>query len=144
MIYTSYFAKIRDVPKNSICIAICAIVPSWWKGLTYDKVAPPLKLLQAYKSNHDTDSYTQAYTSQVLDKTSPKRVLREIFRLLPPGVQQNLKHETGGWWENPDYHVILLCYEKSSDFCHRHLLAEWLTENGIEVKEWDNESVETK
>ena len=25
--------------------------------------------------------------------------------------------------------TILLCYEKSGDFCHRHVLADWLEEN---------------
>ena len=32
---------------------------------------------------------------------------------------------------------VLLCYEKSGDFCHRHLVANWLSDNlGIEVKEY--------
>ena len=22
--------------------------------------------------------------------------------------------------------IVLVCYEKQSDFCHRHILAEWL------------------
>jgi uncharacterized protein (DUF488 family) len=30
---------------------------------------------------------------------------------------------------------VLLCYEKSGDFCHRHLVAEWLRRYGYEVKE---------
>ena len=32
--------------------------------------------------------------------------------------------------------ICLMCYEKPSDFCHRHLVANWLNENGIECKEW--------
>ena len=33
--------------------------------------------------------------------------------------------------------VALLCYEKPNDFCHRHLVAEWLKkEAGFEVKEF--------
>ncbi len=31
---------------------------------------------------------------------------------------------------------VLLCYEKSGEFCHRHLVAKWLEENlKIEIKE---------
>lgn len=137
MIYTSYFAKTKELTNNYTSIAICTIVPNWWKGLTYNKVAPPLRLLQVYKDDNNVDYYTQRYTSQVLDKTSPKRVLREIFQLLPSEVQRTLESETSNWWESSEYHIVLLCYEKSGDFCHRHLLARWLTENGILVKEWN-------
>lgn len=144
MIYTSYFAKVKDLPKDCTCIAICAVVPSWWKGFTYNKVAPSMGLLQSYKSDPDTDYYIQKYTSQVLDRTSPKKVLRDIFQLLPQKLQRQLKQEAGNWWENPNHHIVLLCYEKSSDFCHRHLLAEWLTENNIEVREWKNEDTQAK
>lgn len=28
---------------------------------------------------------------------------------------------------------ILLCYEKTGDFCHRHLLAEWLGYKDCEI-----------
>lgn len=31
--------------------------------------------------------------------------------------------------------VALICYEKSSDFCHRHLVAEWLAQHGQTVQE---------
>lgn len=137
MIFTSYFAKVRNLPENCESIAICAIVPSWWNGLVYDKVAPPLDLLNTYKKNHNTEHYTEKYTEQILDRTSPKRVLREIFNTLPRKLQLTLKQEEGNWWENPNHHVVLLCYEKSTDFCHRHLLAQWLKESGIPVKEWE-------
>ena len=30
---------------------------------------------------------------------------------------------------------VMLCYEKPSDFCHRHILAAWLTEHGHTVTE---------
>jgi len=32
---------------------------------------------------------------------------------------------------------ILLCWENSDQFCHRHIVAMWLEKNlGIEVPEW--------
>lgn len=43
-----------------------------------------------------------------------------------------------------------MCYEKSEDFCHRHLVAEWLTGAGFPVEEfreqeetqiWEQESL---
>lgn len=38
-------------------------------------------------------------------------------------------------YRNPDYHIALLCYEKPDDFCHRHLVADWLRKNGYECEE---------
>ena len=40
--------------------------------------------------------------------------------------------------------IVLVCYEKSGDFCHRYLVADWLSKNlGIEVKEWTEDEVQT-
>ena len=33
--------------------------------------------------------------------------------------------------------IALICYEKPSDFCHRHLVADWLIERGFDVEEYD-------
>ena len=33
--------------------------------------------------------------------------------------------------------IALICYEKPTDFCHRHLVADWLNKNGIECEEWE-------
>jgi len=32
--------------------------------------------------------------------------------------------------------IALVCYEKPGDFCHRHLVAEWLRAADIPVEEW--------
>ena len=43
--------------------------------------------------------------------------------------------------------IILLCYEKSTDFCHRHLVANWINENNtlrINIKEWSSDGVNYK
>ena len=57
------------------------------------------------------------YSKEELDKLDPKQVYEELG-------------------EN----AVLLCWEKSSDFCHRHLVSEWLSEKlGIEVKEYIKE-----
>lgn len=28
--------------------------------------------------------------------------------------------------------IAVICYKKPSDFCHRHLVVDWLNENGFE------------
>ena len=42
------------------------------------------------------------------------------------------------YWMSDGRDVALVCYEKPEGFCHRHLVADWLNENGIVVKEWEN------
>ena len=32
--------------------------------------------------------------------------------------------------------IALICYEKPTDFCHRHLVADWFNKNGILCEEW--------
>ena len=33
--------------------------------------------------------------------------------------------------------IALICYEKPENFCHRHLVAEWLQEAGYQVQEYN-------
>ena len=33
--------------------------------------------------------------------------------------------------------IALVCYEKPEEFCHRHLVADWLRKYGHDIKEWE-------
>ena len=40
-------------------------------------------------------------------------------------------------YNTSEHDCVLLCYEKPGDFCHRHILANWLEENfGFKVEEF--------
>ena len=121
MIFTSYFARIKDLPPDIVPIGICAGRPKFYNGLMYTKVAPLQSFLWKYKyEDHDTEQYTKCFYEQVLSQLNQNQVLEELYKL------------SGG------KDIALICYEKPSDFCHRHLVADWLTENtGEEVKEFD-------
>ena len=32
--------------------------------------------------------------------------------------------------------IALICYEKPTDFCHRHLVSDWLNKNGFKCDEY--------
>lgn len=136
MLYTYYFAKVKDLPSNTLPVAICTKPPTWWKGYYYGGLAPKYGFFQKWKQTHDNDYYVKCYNEQVLSHLTSEQVLLDIFKLFPIGIRRKLKDYSMNWWENPDIHVVLLCYEKSSDFCHRHLVAQWFQDNGIEVREW--------
>ena len=132
MIYTSYFGKIKSLPGNIIPISICGKAPDWYEGLQYKKLAPKYDFFIKWKENHDNDYYIKCFNEQVLDKLDAQKVVQELNNLID-GIMLNPKifHDKS---LIPD--IALICYEKPSDFCHRHLVADWLNKNGFECKEW--------
>lgn len=117
--YTSYFANLRKLPKDIVPIAICAKPPNWYGGARYNRLAPPYDVLMGYKRDGDAEKYVREYKKRVLDALNPDRVIDELFRI------------SGG------KAFAMLCYEKPDDFCHRHIVAEWLREHDFEVEEWE-------
>ncbi len=120
MIYTSYFGNYRNFPANSIAVSITRFPPKNWKGLELKSVAPTADKLMKLKNNEiDETVFGWQYLAQ-LNKDENLR----------PRVQALLRHldETYG-------NVILCCYETTNDFCHRHLLADWLNINIKELGE---------
>ncbi len=124
MIYTSYFAKLKSLPDNIVPISICGKAPDWYKGLQYKKLAPKYDFFMEWKKNHDNDYYIKCFNEQVLDKLDILTVIRNLIDLTISARQTNKT-------------ICLICYEKPSDFCHRHLVAEWLRQNGFECEEWN-------
>ena len=116
MIYTSYFAKLKELENHNIIpISICGKAPNWYKGLQYKKLAPKYGFFMEWKKNHDNDYYIEHFQKEVLDGLDAATVIKELNYLVP-----NVNGKD----------IALICYEKPSDFCHRHLVAEWLNKNG--------------
>lgn len=121
MIYTSYFAKIKSLPDNIIPISICGKAPAWYKGLQYKKLAPKYNFFMEWKRTHDNDYYIKCFKEQVTDKLNILDVIRDLIDLSDVSANKN---------------ICLICYEKPSDFCHRHLVSKWLNDNGFKCEEW--------
>lgn len=139
MIYTSYFAQLRNLPDNVIPISICGKTPEFYKGLQYKRVAPKYGFFMEWKKNHDNDFYIEHYNDEVLSKLNPYGVVLELYDLLSDEQKQVLKSEGCQKWHSQKIHIALICYEKPGDFCHRHLLAKWLNAHGFECREWVKE-----
>lgn len=120
MIYTSYFANLKSIPNNIIPISICGKAPDWYTGLQYKKLDPKYDFFIKWKENRDNDYYTKCFNEQVLGKLDPQKTAYELL-ITTSGAKKD---------------VCLLCYEKPSDFCHRHLVADWLNNNGFKCEEW--------
>ena len=132
MIYTSYFAKLKSLPDNIIPISICGKAPDWYIGLQYKKLAPKYDFFMKWKENHDNDYYVKCFNEQVLDKLNAEQVVKELDNLL---LNQTITIDYNGDLKEVP-RIALICYEKPSDFCHRHLVADWLNKNGFECEEY--------
>lgn len=118
-IYTSYYAKSKKIPEDIVKISIAGGAPKGYSGLQYKKVAPKYGFFMKWKENHDNDFYIKHFNSEVLNTLNAQDVYKDLERL------SNGKD------------CVLLCYEKPEDFCHRHLVADWLNkELNIDVQEW--------
>ena len=114
-IYTSFFSNWRNFPEGSLEISITRFPPKNWTGLELRSLAPSAELLKMYK-NKEIDEYmfAQKYIQEISDRGITRGLLNTFFKSLE--------------FDN----IILLCYEKKGDFCHRNILASWY---GEEIKE---------
>lgn len=135
MIYTSYFGQLRNFPVNFIPISICGGVPKWYDGAQYKKVAPKWSFFSVWKSTHDDEYYVEHFNREVLGPLNPQKVLDDIQALIPEKIRNEMSAPV---WENDNVHVVLLCYEKRGDFCHRHLVSKWINDWAGKdlVQEW--------
>lgn len=114
-IYTSYFANLKKIAQaNIMTIAICLYKPKWYNGLSYGVLAPTKQILSL---KEDIISYTEQY-NRYLGTLNPHKIVEDLNAL------------------SQGKDIALLCYEKPSDFCHRHLVSKWLCDNGYEVSEY--------
>lgn len=123
MIYTSYFAKINKLPDNVVPISICGKAPDWYTGLQYKKLTPKYDFFMEWKRTHDNDYYIKCFNEQVLSKLTVEEVIMDLSKL---DYGFNVGEDA----------VCLMCYEKPTDFCHRHLVADWLNKNGYKCEEY--------
>ena len=125
-IYTSYFAKVKKLDESGYCpISIAVKSPDWFIGPSLKQLAPSWSILSEYKETGDTARYIQRFHEEILSKLDPEQISKVIWKIA---------HESTPliFPKIP----VLLCYESPEKFCHRHLVAEWLTNSGIKVKEF--------
>lgn len=115
MIYTSYFAKLKQIVKNEnlIPISIACWPPHWYIGKTYTKLAPTVEILEDYKRTGNLPMYIDRYKNEVLFHLDPFQVYRDLEQIAGEGNAP-----------------VLLCFEKPDNFCHRQLVTEWLSDVG--------------
>lgn len=113
MIQTSFFGNHRNFPEGKKLVSISRFTPSGAKvDFNALELAPHPELLKEYKKGDMSQSeYTKRYIEETLNPLDPK------------GIATKYKD------------CIFLCYEKTGDFCHRHIVSDWLRSANIHVEE---------
>lgn len=108
MIHTSYYQKSGN---NLDSISISNSTPPNFKGTKCKVLIPNWDIVSAYKKKLITkEQYTEIYL--------------ECLNLLDV-------HKLYNELDNK----ILLCWEKPTDFCHRHIVSKWFNDNGYQSQE---------
>lgn len=117
-IYTSYFSNGKRLSAaNVMMVGVALFPPKWFYGQSLKQLAPSYGIFN--EKPFSAERYTQRYLNEVLSHVDPYWVIEVLERI------------SGG------RDVALCCFEKPGDFCHRHILAQWLMENtGVEVTEF--------
>lgn len=120
-IWTTYYANLKNLPEYILPVSIAGWAPKGWDGEEYKKVAPKKSWFWEYKKTGDQEFYVTKYYETVLLGLSKESVVKDLENVLSRHPECS--------------EVALVCYEKSSDFCHRHILAAWL--ENYNIKEWE-------
>lgn len=122
-LHTSYFANIRRLVKqpehvNTLYVSIARYNPQWaGEMLNCKLLAPSAFLLASMRADMiSQQDYTDLYNEEISDEDvqlSFEKMLSAIARL---SVHQGKLTQR----------IVMLCYEKPTEFCHRHVLAQLL------------------
>ena len=120
--FTGYFGRnSRYIALGYTPVSIALYTPTWFNGFRYPKLAPKEGFFKEWKYGSrkgDNKYYIERFNEEVLKPICQRGVaIREL---------EALTHA-------PHSKIVLLCYEKPGDFCHRHLVADWFG------KEWCKE-----
>lgn len=74
LIYTSYFAQVKNLPSDIVPISIAAKQVPGWRYPVYKALAPTYNILYDYKRDGDKDHYVAAYLRDVLRYLSQERL----------------------------------------------------------------------
>lgn len=121
-IYTGYYAQMKKYTAAGLVpVSIAYLTPVWYHGEVCFEIAPKRELLKGYKAGTTTQ---EEYAKQYLNFLSTVHWSEVIDKFYDISER------------NDDKDLVLCCYEKPADFCHRHILAKYLTEKGLTVNEY--------
>ena len=116
-IYTSYFGNSKQLRSANVeMIGIARYKPRFFNGFNIVDVAPKPFMLS---EDMTEEEYVAHYDKLVLEPLNIPKFI-ETLKSMSRGKD-----------------VALCCYEKPGQFCHRHLLSDWLNKKAnLGIKEF--------
>lgn len=117
-LYTSRWANKDLADLDVVLVGISRGIPRWPLSYRYRL----LRLLAPTRETFGkgTDDFAEQYVAR-LEEIGLEKIVSDLARIGE---------------KNRDRPLVLLCWEKPSEFCHRHVLGDWIQENvGVEVPE---------
>lgn len=117
-VYTSYYAKAKDLRWKFACISISRKTPGWfYTDGEIQELFPSWDIIMGSKNGRlSWEQYTALYKQQ-LNQVDKQKVWNHLHKV---------EEVTGK-------DILLLCYERPEANCHRHIVADWL---GYGVREY--------
>jgi uncharacterized protein YeaO (DUF488 family) len=116
-IYTSYFGNMKRLMKAGLVpIGISQFPPKFFYGNSMKELAPAPFMLG---KDISPKQYVELFNSRILGKLKQGDVLKKLEQLAM------------------GRDVVLLCFEKDPEGCHRTLVANWLNKAGFIVEEFE-------
>lgn len=111
-LYTTYFGNRNNFPESG---RIYSIVRKPLSLPNIECFAPSLDLLCSYKSKRiDFRKFADLYLQELINNEDAIKTFDSLLEVLNQGED-----------------IILVCYEKSNEYCHRRLLAEVFMHYGV-------------
>jgi len=115
----------KNLPSNYLMVGISRSCPNWLKGenqpgnflfVPDNVLAPPASLLSERKSGNVSDEeYKRRYKEHIHYSFSHSIDYKDI---------KDWYEKMCDEFEDKYEGIVFLCYEKPTDFCHRHILRE--------------------
>ena len=122
-VYVSYWGS-RNVPENAVLVQISTSAPD---DVEVDVEFTPLfpdynTMVKPHKEGKiDDKGYAERYNESVL-QPDKEYILNQLNEVIEDARKEGRD-------------VVLMCYERPGEFCHRYLVNNFLNENGIECQE---------
>lgn len=116
--YTTCFSNVKFLPKGVVAISISPDTPVDWKGRVYKKLMPVDWHPGKWRTSADEEREIARFEEEVLKELDPHKVWNELKEIAFDGS------------------FALVCNATPGEFCHRHLVADWLNSHGYKVEEF--------
>ena len=129
-IYTSYFANYRSTPPDYQCVSIANTKPDSCFIPRWGAVLPAWEYVRAYKQKEISMTEFMTMYGAQLDRHRALVYYADLVKYAtgatnPSGSLEFLMHVD----MSKARPVVLMCWEKEAEYCHRVMLAYYLAKN---------------